>query len=171
MAAADRRSLLPVDEPLLDLAEVPDAGGREPLARLGHPFPQAGVRVEDAGRLPVGVEEVAQQLHVHGGSGADADGLALVLVVGDLGRLRGVGDQPAVLGLLGEGVEEELHRALEDRVVGAQRRLVAGEPVALPQHQGQPRAAGGPHAVLGEVHGAVPRQASVLWWVTQPPAP
>lgn len=90
MAAPDQGRLLPVHQPLLDLAQVADAGGREPVADLGDPADESAVAVQHLRGLAVGVEEVPQQLHVHGGAGADADALALVLVVGHLGRLGGL---------------------------------------------------------------------------------
>lgn len=164
MAAPDQGRLLPVHQPLLDLAQVADAGGREPVADLGDPADESAVAVQHLRGLAVGVEEVPQQLHVHGGAGADADALALVLVVGHLGRLGGVGDEPAGLRVHLEGVEEEFHRPLHHRVVAAQRARVPGEPVVVPQHHAQPGTAGRPHAVLGGVHrrGAAPAVGVVV---------
>ncbi len=168
VAALDQGRLLPVHQPLLDLAQVADAGGGEPVADLGDAFDEPAVAVQHLRGLPEGVEEVPQQLHVHRGAGADADALPLVLVVGDLRRLRGVGDEPAGLRVHLQGVEEELHRALHHRVVAAERARLAGEPVVVPQHHAQPGAAGGPHAVLGGVHRC--RAAPAVGVVVQDPA-
>ena len=68
-----------------------------------------------------------------------------------LGRQRRRGDEPVVRRLLDERVEEELRRALQQRVDALQIGAIAGVLVAIPERQREPRAAGRPHAPLRSV--------------------
>ena len=69
-----------------------------------------------------------------------------------LRRGRRVGDEPAVLRMRNEQVQQELGRAFHDRVRLRQERLIAREPVVLPEVSGQPGAARGEPAPVRPVH-------------------
>ncbi len=91
---------------------------------------KSGVDVDQLAGLRARVEQVAQDLVVHRRPGADAG----VRMVRELRGVRRVGDQEPEVRLFHEGVEEELRGALDRRVVRAQAREVAGEPVVVPDH-------------------------------------
>ncbi len=121
--------------------------------------------LQHLGRLGVRAEQVVEDLHVDGRPGADpgsgtearGDFVEVRLVAGPvgevLGRGGGVRDQPPVLRVLDEEVEEELDRSLEDRIDVFQVLLVPGVEVVLPQVGGEPGPAGGEGPPGRAVHG------------------
>ncbi len=152
--------LHPVGQPLLDVAPGADPRRRQPVPGRQCLSAEAGVHAEDFAGAGDAVEEVAQNLVVHGGPRADGG----VRVVSELRRVRRVGDQVSERRVGDQGVEEELGGALQSRIVRAEEVDVTGEQVVVPDQGGQPGATGLPHPPLRSVddRGAPPRVGVVV---------
>ena len=96
-------------------------------------------------------KQLSDQGDIQGRRGREEDELALGVVIAVLGRHREGRHQPVVLGVLDQEFQEELRRALHDRVVVLEELPIAGEEVVLPEVLAEPGAADGPHAVPGRV--------------------
>ena len=141
-----------------------DLHRREPRPRLEQLRAEVAVHVQHSGRLRHLREEIAQDLHVDGRSGDERragahaprhlveEGVVARSEREVLGRRGRVGDEPAVTRVSHEKVEEELGRALHDRVVLAQEVAIAREQVVLPEVRAEPRARRRERAPARAVH-------------------
>ena len=120
---------VPVFQPFLELACFADLIRREPCASGGELFAEIFVHAENFRRADAVAEQVADDLHVHRRSGADADAFGVLV----FRRQRRAGNQPLVRRLFDERIEEKLCRAFHGRIDFFQKFLVAGEQVMFPQ--------------------------------------
>ncbi len=142
--------IVPVVEPFLKLAEPADlqrceavAGGGEALAEFGVAVGRHSLLyIQNLRRLDAVIEQVADDFHVHRRPGADLNAKGMLV----LRRERRAVDEPVVLRLLDERVEEELGGAAHDRVGRLEEFAVATEFVMVPEVLAEPGATAGPHA-------------------------
>ena len=148
--ASVRGGGVPILMPFLELARCADAVGRQSVAGGGNALGEFGIGAEDGGGAHAGVEEIAQDLIVHGGAGGEGD----AGLMGVFRRVGRAGHELAGLGVGHEGIEKELGRAFEQRVGAGEKVAIAGKQVVLPKVKGQPCAAGGPGAMEGAIDGS-----------------
>ena len=67
-------------------------------------------------------------------------------------RHRRHSDKPSVLGMLHEMTHIEIGRALEHWIILAEKVLIAGEEIVLPQMLGSPCATIWPHSIISAIH-------------------
>jgi len=137
--------IVDVLQPLLKLTVAADLIGCDARPRSAQCGREVGIDSEEVGRGGGVREQAADDLVVHRRPCHQS------------AVLRGVGggaDQPAGVGVLDQGIEEELGRALHDRVslIGQPTR----EAATLPELIAEPRASGLPDPVVRPVDGSGP---------------
>ena len=140
-----------IDEPLLQLSVLPYLHWWQGCQGLVDTAIELGIPQAKGfhGLLQLG-ENIKDNLVVHGGAGGDGGAGAGGSV---LGRCRGHGHQPAVLGMTLHIIEQKSCGALEYGKVSAQESLVASEEIVLPEVSREPCSARGEHAPLCAIDG------------------
>ena len=143
--------VVPVFEPLLQLSPSSDLQGCHLTEACGIVVVELLVHAQHLAGGNDAVEELVDQLVVHGGPVGDGDA-AIGRRMTVLGRHRGRDHQPAMCRFGNEHGIEKLCRTLHDGIGLLQKPAVAGIEVMLPQVGTEPCAAGHPHATGGSVY-------------------
>ena len=96
-----------------------------------------------------GVESIKGNLVVHSATGNNGRTRSMITM---FGRHRRNSDKPSVLGMLHEMTHIEIGRALEHWIILAEKVLIAGEEIVLPQMLCCPRSSIRPHTIISSIH-------------------
>ena len=119
-----------IGQPFLQLAGAANLHRREPRPRGGNLPGEWLVRAENFRRAEAVVEQIAEDFQIHRRPGANAGLRGRRIAI--FRRERRTGDEPAVVRLLHERVEEELRRAFERRIDMLEIAFIAGEQIVFP---------------------------------------